>query len=116
MAVELGLVNLLYLCLDAHLLALLELLAVLEELVELALVSLVPIDVKAEESLRFHTRLLHLSHLLEENLPLDVVSLFKSFRTQVGTRYILQARLRHAPRQLPVLVQLLVENTHLVWV
>lgn len=105
--------KLLDLGLDAHLLALLELLAILEELVKLAALTLVLVPIEAEEGGRCNASFLHLLHLLEKKLTLHIISLFEGLGSQIGTREVLHARLRHIPRHFLELIQLLVEDAHL---
>ena len=112
----LAVVQVLKLVLNTDLLALLELLTVLNELVELHPVRLVLIEVKAVVANRGLTSLLDLLHLLDEDLSLAFVCFFESLRAQVWTRHVLHPRLRHVSRHLLILIKLVIEDHNLFFV
>ena len=95
-------------------LTLLELLAVFQELVELSAFGLIPVQVVAEEGARRHSSLLHLLHLLDEYLSLPFIGLFKGFGSQVRAREVLHARLGQISGHFLELIELLVQDAHLL--
>lgn len=86
---------------------------VLEEGVKLSAICLVLVEVEAVERFWGDTSLLHLLHLLNENLALVIISFFEGLRAHVRTWNVPHARFGQCTRHLLELIKLLVQDAHL---